>query len=57
MIRLSQPDERSKSQLVFGLAFSESENGPDPGVAIGRYEGARFLGDGVAWHVNFSGWI
>ena len=31
-----------------GLAFREVENGPDPCVAMGRDEGARPFGDGVA---------
>jgi len=52
-VRLWQPDERAEPQFVFSLAFGEVENGPDPGVAMGRDEGARPLGDGVAWHVSF----
>jgi hypothetical protein len=35
---------------MLGLALGEIENGPDPGVAMDRDEGARPLGDGIAWH-------
>ena len=38
-------------QFMRGLAFGKLENGSDPGVAEARDEGARPLGDGVAWHV------
>jgi len=49
---ISRAVRRSEPQFVLGLTFGEFEDGSDPGVAIGRNEGARPLGDGVAWHVR-----
>ena len=39
-----------KERSELGLAFCEAENDPDLCIAMGRDEGTRPLGDGVAWH-------